>query len=94
MLLSTLAAIPALAHAAPWTTDGLDDYWITRWERSGGAPPELVVAMTRSLVSIRGFAAETPFFGVLNDFWPDLLKVGFNCRDLAHTWCPPRIHPW
>ena len=29
-----------------------------------------------------------------NQFWPDLLKEGFNCRDLVHTWYRPRIHPW
>jgi hypothetical protein len=29
---------------------------------------------------------KTPFFGVENEFSPDLLKDGFNCHDRAHTW--------
>jgi len=29
------------------------------------------------------------FFGAENDFWPDLLKDGFICRDL----CPHGVHP-
>jgi hypothetical protein len=28
------------------------------------------------------------------ELWLDLLKVGFNCRDLPHTWCLTRIDPW
>ena len=43
---------------------------------------------------IRGFAAGRAFFCAENEFWPDLLKDSFNCRDSPHTWCPPRIHPW
>jgi hypothetical protein len=34
------------------------------------------------------------FFGAENEFWPDLLKDSFNCRDLPHTWYRHRIHPW
>jgi hypothetical protein len=37
---------------------------------------------------------EVRFLGAEDEFSPDLLKDGFNCRDLAHTWCPTRIHPW
>jgi hypothetical protein len=43
--------------------------------------------------SFRGFAAGR-FFGAENQFWPDLLKDSFNCRDLPHTWYRHRIHPW
>jgi hypothetical protein len=55
---------------------------------------EVIVAMTRPLFLRSRLAAKNAVYGAENQFWPDLLKDGFNCRDLAHTWCPPRIHPW
>jgi hypothetical protein len=33
----------------------------------------------------RGFCRLGAFCRAGNEFWPDLLKEGFNCRDLAHT---------
>jgi len=42
----------------------------------------------------RGFAAKNAVFDAENEFWPDLLKDGFNCRDLTPTWYRSRIHPW
>jgi hypothetical protein len=36
-----------------------------------------------SLFSRAAFAALERFFGAENEFWLDLLKDGFNCRDLA-----------
>jgi hypothetical protein len=36
-----------------------------------------------SLFSRAAFAALERFFGAENEFWPDLLKDGFNCPDLA-----------
>lgn len=35
-----------------------------------------------------------PFWGVEGEFWPDLLKEGFNCNDLPQAWYRPRNHPW
>jgi signal transduction histidine kinase/ligand-binding sensor domain-containing protein len=45
LVLLTLAA-PASAVAATWTTDGLDDFWITRWDRTGGGSG-LIVALAQ-----------------------------------------------
>jgi hypothetical protein len=41
---------------------------------------------------VRGFAAKDAVFGGENEFWPDLLKDSFNCRDLGHTKVCPRAH--
>ena len=45
-----------------------------------------------ALCFLRGFCRGSAFCGADSEFWPDLLKEGFNCRDLAHTWCRSRIH--
>jgi hypothetical protein len=51
---------------------------------------EVMVAMTRPLSLFAACAAlEAPFFGAEGEFWPDLLKEGFNCRDLAHMVSAP-----
>jgi hypothetical protein len=41
---------------------------------------------------IRGFSAKSAVFGAEDEFSPDLLKDGFNCRDSQHIWFRPRIH--
>jgi hypothetical protein len=55
---------------------------------------EEIVAMTRPLFLAHGLAGRTHVFSVEDEFSPDLLKDGFNCRDRARTWCRSRIHPW
>jgi hypothetical protein len=44
--------------------------------------------------SFAAFAALDAVLRAENQFWPDLLKVSFKCRDSLHTWCRHRIHPW
>jgi signal transduction histidine kinase len=75
ILLLALTGFAAPGSAAPWTTDGLDDYWITRWDRSAGAPGELVVAMVQDrdgylwLGSADGL---TRFDGFMFQRWADI----------------------
>jgi hypothetical protein len=41
---------------------------------------------------MRGFRTQNAVFDAENEISPDLLKEGFNCRHLAHTWFRPRNH--
>ena len=53
-----------------------------------------IVAMTRAHCFRRGFCRLDALLCAENQLWLDLLKVGFNCRDLPHTGYRTRIHPW
>jgi hypothetical protein len=52
-----------------------------------------MVAMTGLTVFGGGFRRLDALWCAESQLSPYLLKEGFNCRDLPHTWCPSRIHP-
>jgi hypothetical protein len=52
-----------------------------------------MVAMTRLLSLLAAYAAQSALFDAEDQLWPDLLKQGFNCRDLARTWYQPGNDP-
>jgi hypothetical protein len=42
--------------------------------------------MTLARFLVRGFCRLDAHLRAVNQLSPDLLKVGFNCRDVPHTW--------